>query len=85
MKTIEVVMTQEDIDSGTPRFPDACPLCLAIKRSIPWTDTTLVIMNTANTRYGHLDLPEIAKDFIKKFDAGDPVRPIKFHLHVDVV
>lgn len=78
MKTLEIVVTPEDIEQGQRHNAFGCPLALALGRQIDLLpgEEVIVGLSTAsvgifgsNVRRG-FRLDTSAKAFVKQFDAG---------------
>ena len=76
-KTIKV--TREDISKGMPLESDACPISLAIKRTmkVKRVDVSAYEITVGSTK---MSIPRSAKRFMLDFDDGRPVKPFSFQL-----
>jgi hypothetical protein len=78
---LKIQVTGEDIANGKPDDCESCPIALAMKRAIPDLDWIEV---DGDAQWGTTDggfgtrFPEVAKNFIRAFDSGDPVKPFEF-------
>jgi hypothetical protein len=91
---ISIQVTEEDIKKGKRKDACACPIALALRRLLPRRYHAHVSkrfisgcdgpMNNQPTRGGKvrycLDVktPDVARDFIKRFDRGLLVEPFEF-------
>lgn len=69
--TVEIEVTQEDINSGIRKSCIDCPIALAVKRKFPNLKVWIGGINESlslNTFW--IPLPENAKRFIREFDIG---------------
>lgn len=88
-----VRVTADHIKHGEPKNPMGCPIALAINdqatvADIDVIDTDVYVcdllalvegkVRTVETARAHL--PDIAREFVKHFDRGQPVQPIEFEL-----
>lgn len=74
---MKIDVVQEDINHGKRENPLACPIALAIGRSI---GTVSVEVNTVRSKTHWVYLPMKAQVFIRDFDAGKLVQPFSFEL-----
>lgn len=84
---LNVSVTQEDIDKGTPGNYCQCPIALAIQRLGVLTCpavTRFGMYHDIDDRRKYVLLPPGAISFIEKFDAKLPVEPFDFTLEVDI-
>lgn len=82
---VTINVTQEDIDKATPRSCSACPIALAFMRVFPEHEAFIYTMPPQaiispnipheSTSY---NIPEEAREFIKKYDHNIPVKPFEF-------
>lgn len=91
-KTVEVVVDvkRKHIKEGTTESATTCPIALALMPMVaktPWVQGNSVKLVDRDTiYYVHAShrrrsiLPAAARRFIKRFDAGKPVKPFKFKL-----
>jgi len=84
MRTIELNITLEDIQQGTPSECSKCPIALALKRAVPGitalaVDTSFIYFQ--EDRKFFVWTPLEAGDFINNFDRGNFVEP--FHLTLE--
>lgn len=78
---IQVNVTPEHIKNGKPRKPCSCPIALAVSEKV----TGWVRVGPWDVRagsHGYADLPEVAQQFMRKFDGGYRVDPFCFDLEV---
>jgi len=73
-------VTRKHIREGKPNMLKACPIALSLKEAIGCE--TPVIAGAEVVRIGgdFYDLPRSVQRFIKRFDAGKPVKPFRFRL-----
>ncbi len=81
----DVEVTQEDIDNGRQGNVGFCPIALACKRKfgIPYVYVSADILFNNQS----IATPEIAKKFIRRFDAHRQhlgIGPFKFNLLEDI-
>lgn len=79
-KKIYVVVTQEDIEVGSPAASRDCPIAQAVGREV---DEGLVTVGRDVSVLGpgeilNYELPARAQKFIEDFDRGNKVYPIRF-------
>ena len=79
---MRVEVTQEDIDNGTPRSNESCPIALAIlrKRGVRWVRAARKI-RVRRGRFGDetwYEAPEEALDFMAWYDDGHARPPFAF-------
>jgi len=76
---IEIDVTARDIAEGKPGKCERCPIALAVRRIFPnddiRVDSIIWIGDNWDARF---DTPEVACDFIDRFDSGQEVSPFKF-------
>jgi hypothetical protein len=90
MTEVTVTVTREHIDRGAERTCDRCPVALAIMAAVPGLSFVEVmspelgyaLLFGMDSDVGDMDLPGSAKQFIRDFDAGRPVRPFTFTAQV---
>ena len=79
---MKIKVTQQDIAKGSRKKCDNCPIARAIKRetkSPVWVNSNHVDYLVKNELVVHL-LPKKAITFIKRFDAGETVKPFTFEI-----
>jgi hypothetical protein len=86
---MRITVTQDDIDNGFRGTACACPVARAVGRafgvpplvnqvSVGWS---IGIRQSPADRYmTWYALPDVADDFIRKFDTKQPVEPFAFEL-----
>ena len=85
-QVIRLEVTAEDIAAGRRKDPSACPIALALRRSLgsanPWAIEISVgrrLKWIASAPGGNVDiggdLPRRTLDFVSRWDAGKPVEP----------
>jgi hypothetical protein len=82
--TIRIEVTQDLIDRGERNCPDRCPIALAFHLATG-KDTLEVLSDCTRLPYStspYCLLPEIARDFILRFDHRAPVQPISFNVEL---
>lgn len=76
-------VTKKDIERGKPGRSRCCPIALAFTRKIRMTDIYVQRIYVLR-RYVKADrryfLPEGAISFIRDFDAGREVKPMRFEI-----
>ena len=88
--TVTITVTQEHIDHGKQRVCDDCPIALAILEGVPGLlnaevmnpDLGFVLLLDNDGGAVTLELPQVARDFICRFDAGLDVSPFTFTAEV---
>lgn len=76
--TLEIDVTQDDIDNGIPHSFSNCAIARAVRRRTGIKDigvSRVVFVNLTEWQ-----LPVGAIDFIRRFDNNEPVVPQKFKL-----
>jgi hypothetical protein len=95
MRKVHVRVTEEDIRQGARRSNTSCPVALAVKREFP-KDSTIIVrsivisvftLSTSPAEPLSLEewnarIPEIAQEFIGRFDSKQPTTPIAFDLEL---
>ena len=71
-KIVEIDVTAQDILSGTRLDSPRCPIALALRRSVGQFDW---LLNPS-------DCPPWVLDWVRDFDAGRAVQPIRFEVRV---
>jgi len=83
---VKIDVTAEDIHKGIKGNCYRCPVALALRRT---TETLLEVSSYCIRVYSFpirdIQLPEIAVDFIKRFDRGKLVKPFKFYLNLSYI
>lgn len=79
---MKIEVTAEDIQRGRKGNACSCPIHRAGRRAglidfEVWNKAVSVYLDGKKKNY---PLPEVAQQFIKKFDCGQPVEPIAFEL-----
>jgi hypothetical protein len=84
---VKVTVTAENIEHGEPRKACACPIALAIIGHYPDYAAGLEVLgpkaylcDVQGDPYEEAWLPDVARDFIERFDNGVPVTPIEFEM-----
>jgi hypothetical protein len=84
MATVKVEVTQDDINNGKRGECSRCPLALAIRRAVRPEICVLVgsfdyVLQGDRTRHNR-SLPQIAKNFVRRFDDFAKCKPVSFSL-----
>lgn len=82
---IDLYVAQRDINQGIRADPEHCPIANALYRKTGrqpavYSSDDIVLKNGSRTYYvgpGSID------DFIRDFDLGLPVKPIRFRLRIN--
>jgi len=90
MKTVKINVTKYQIENGTRVSPYNCPIARAIRRNIMikgdrYKDVSVGADNVdifSLPKTVNVKLPKEAKEFIRRFDSGLPVKPFSFTLRV---
>lgn len=93
-----ISVSAEDIARGEREECETCPIALAIRRVVPGTNVEVHYAWVGfGDRYTwrttpengdrmlvpqRVPLPWKAREFVDRFDAGEPVEPFEFHLDV---
>jgi hypothetical protein len=88
MKSVVIKVTEKDIQLGAPDSPEQCPIARAVRCACPQFQFVYVGEDFLGVRQTpgdlqtcqQIDLPEIARRFIRDFDERKPVQPISFEL-----
>jgi hypothetical protein len=77
-----VSITAIDIAAGRPKSINACPIALALQRAtgVPNAWIGMFHVSVTGGDDGIQDTPLVARDFIRRIDAGQPVEPFTFEL-----
>lgn len=78
MRRVKIEVTARDIEMGRPHRPRSCPIAFGILRVFPvgWVS----VGDTITVGNGEWKTPPSMLRFIKRFDAGKPVKPFTFVL-----
>ncbi len=70
---IPIKVTQSDIFRGAKMECDTCPIALAVRRVMPQANVQVTPYSIVfgYKLHNQIPLPEIARNFIRRFDAGD--------------
>lgn len=86
-RTVEINVTQNDIKKGLRFSCRECPVARAMSRKIkpPYSlfvslSKVSIIRESKERPFAQLELPEIAQDFIRRFDGYVKVAPFKFKI-----
>jgi hypothetical protein len=77
-RVVTVEVTAEDIKKGNAGNCFACPIALALSRAC---DTSFVYVgpNKLSVKdVGFCLAPDVAREFMRDFDIGEPVKPFTF-------
>lgn len=83
MRYVNVEVTPSDIEAGVPGGADSCPIARALNRAgflnvaVGENDWGVGILARDSAK-----LPESARRFVRRFDAGQPVLPSRFRLQL---
>lgn len=78
LQNISINVEQKHIDGGERDHGTKCAIALAIREMVD-SDTDLEVDGTGiKIGYEYFDIPEEVKEFIDRFDKGEPVEPISF-------
>ncbi len=84
---IQIQVTPEDINLGVPESGDECPIARALIRAIGhedvYVDDSIMYWDDEEGCHMSTGTPTIAANFIKNFDAKEPVEPISFEIVAD--
>ena len=86
---ITVHVTQEMIDAGIPKTCISCPIQLAMRQIMDRdffcevNKVAVSVFNNACELQAEIHLPVTARNFIHRFDNGEPVEPFSFTLPRD--
>jgi hypothetical protein len=83
-KQLVVKVCQGDINSGVPENATSCPIARALRSIVKDVNGYEVLQDQIQIRGKIMALPKSARKFIKKFDAGDPVKPFNFRVKLPV-
>lgn len=83
---MKVSVRQRHIAFSPPQHPELCPIARALM-DLGWTNISVgafnVTMQMPNSKQWYLYLlPEKARNFIRDFDAGQPVEPFEFEMNL---
>jgi len=77
---MKITVTQKDIKNGKPCKSFLCPIAIAVQRK---TKGIYRVMAEELVKKGVVyPLPDIAKEFISRFDEGMPVKPFSFEIYL---
>lgn len=93
---MRIEVTADDINYGTSQNPHNCPVARAVKRALPGLficvrQDRVFIHDAAGKRVSVCELPEIAREFVRKFDVAllkfrfREVSPFAFHLPLETI
>ena len=77
---MDVRVTADHIREGTPNSALTCPIAWAIKEQLGTSMPIEVFEGLALADHMEARLPEIACEFVDRFDKGKHVEPIEFTL-----
>lgn len=77
---LHVTVTAEDIAKGKPGSTSACAIARAIRRLPGWRRAEVDPIAAYSCAKGDrvMELPRVARDFIRHFDRNVPVEPFSF-------
>jgi hypothetical protein len=86
MATLTVNVTQEDIDAGVAKDCRRCPVAKALARALNSvvahaSDNILASLTLIGGRFycdQIVPAPPVVADFVRRFDAGQPISPFTF-------
>lgn len=81
--TVEIDVTQEDIERGMKMSCTQCPIALAVKRRTGLKDNVFVGPEEVYINDARYALPGKATTFVENFDRAQDVKPQKFVLTYD--
>jgi hypothetical protein len=73
-----IKITQDNIDKGVRTSPCRCPMALGIKESIGAYKVCVGAEEADINGKFDIPLPQIARDFIRKYDCREQVEPFEF-------
>jgi len=76
---IRVNVTARDIRRGTRKNPRGCAVVLAVRRAVRHADVS-VSWSQCRIRKRFYRLPDDVQQWIRRFDLGRRVKPIRFTL-----
>ncbi len=87
MALIEIAVLARDIARGRPRRPDCCPLARAANRcgiDAHVFDGAIVLryQNALGWHRAAVQLPQKAREWLARYDAGQPMEPIRFDIDI---
>lgn len=77
-----IAVTQEHIDNGKAMSCGACPIALAAKEVFVEGLEIAVGIDCIGVDTYFVDLPDVARRFVRAFDDGKFVRPFTFEIDV---
>ncbi len=82
-----IEVTQEDIDNGLSKNNCDCPIALAAKRKskLDYVSVTPHFVRLGSFGGKCFDLPAIARQFIRDFDAQKKVGPFSFQISNELI
>ncbi len=83
--TIPITVTQSDIFRGAKSECETCPIALAVRRVMPKANVQVTPHSIVfgYKLHSQIHLPEKARNFIRKFDAGDKMEePFTFDIEM---
>jgi hypothetical protein len=79
---MHIEVTADDIRLGERNDPWCCPIARAAKRALGYqVDVSSTTLRPRDT-FTYIQLPQVAQEFIYRFDGMDPVYPFTFDLEV---
>lgn len=78
---MKIKVTQSDIDNGEGGSCVACPIAIAIRRSVRSKIKAVRVQKEYfSLNDGFYDLPQEAQSFISEFDQQRAVKPFEFNI-----
>ena len=80
----EIAVTQAEIDRGERASAANCPVALALKKHLTDPHVTVTSTQYRNERgdWCRMENPDAVTRFVLDFDAGRPVKPFTFTIHL---
>jgi len=84
VERIEVSVTEEDIRNGFTNNCRYCPIANALRRMgyDPRVDGLDIVLIGEGSKDVCVSTPDVANEFIKRFDDMEPVKPFTFELEI---
>lgn len=87
MKEYTIIVTKKDIDKGWPGASNGCAIARSCCRKFKTREVDVALgyekskkNNVVEIKGIYYSLPRAAMNFIRKFDEGEDVKPIKFKI-----
>lgn len=78
--TYNIYVTEDDIRNAIRGSATHCPIALAIKRATPFKEVS--VGGGASCNGFPMSLAAEHAEFVRRFDAGEPVEPIQFQMYI---